>query len=148
MQLKIGLATLVGSGGASFGSFGGNANNMNSFAQLPSPTSAPAAAGQLPQQPSPCLLITNMFDPAQETEPEWDADIAEEMRDESGKYGPLLHVHVDKHSAGHVYLRFDNTGAAQAAYAAMHGRFFGGRQLHATYIPLEAYASRFPAGGA
>ena len=88
-----------------------------------------------------------MFDPAQESEPEWDEDIAEEMRDESSKYGRLLHVHVDKASAGHVYLRFDSVAAAQAAYAAMHGRFFGGRQLHATYIPEATYTSRFPGSG-
>lgn len=157
-QLKIGLATQIGSGGTSFGgnfggSFGGGFNNTNNnFAQLPSPTSTPAAtaaaASLLPLQlPSPCLLIVNMFDPTQESEPDWDTDIADEMRDESSKFGRLLHVHVDKASAGHVYLRFEDVAGAQAAYAAMHGRFFGGRQLHATYIPPEVYTSRFPGSG-
>ena len=137
VQLKIGLATQVGSG---------SVNYSNQSSQLPSPSSAafPLASLLQPIQPSSCLLIVNMFDPAQETEPDWDQDIADEMRDESSKFGRLLHVHVDKASAGHVYLRFEGVPAAQAAYAAMHGRFFGGRQLHATYIPEATYQSRFP----
>lgn len=151
VQLKIGLATQIGSGG-------GSGANGNYISQLPSPTSTttplptttptPAPTSLLPLQvPSPCLLIVNMFDPLQETEPDWDTDIADEMRDESAKFGHLTHVHVEKASAGHVYLRFDSAVAAQSAYAAMHGRFFGGRQLHATYIPEVAYTSRFPGSG-
>ena len=142
-QMKIGLATQIGSGGGS----GGYNMQPTHFSQLPSPSSAVAASLLPLQLPSSCLLIVNMFDPTEETEADWDQDIAEEMRDESSKFGRLLHVHVEKASAGHVYLRFDSVAAAQAAYAAMHGRFFGGRQLHATYIPEAAYTSRFPGSG-
>ena len=109
---------------------------------LPSPSSSSSllsSPSALPQLPSPCLLIANMFDPREETEPEWDADIAEEMKEESAKYGRLLHVHVDRQSQGHVYLRFAHTDGAVAAFAALNGRWFGGRQLVATYIPEPTY---------
>ena len=114
---------------------------------VPSPALSPSSSSSLPstsssalpQLPSPCLLIANMFDPREETEAEWDVDIAEEMKEESAKYGRLLHVHVDKQSQGHVYLRFATVDAAAAAFAALHGRWFGGRQLVATYIPEPTY---------
>jgi hypothetical protein len=33
-----------------------------------------------------------------ETEPDWDTDIAADVKDEAGKYGPVLHIFVDKNS--------------------------------------------------
>lgn len=48
--------------------------------------------------PTPCLLLTNMFDPAQQSGEEWVADLTEDVRDECSKYGKLLHVFVDKDS--------------------------------------------------
>lgn len=33
-----------------------------------------------------------------ETEPDWDTEIAADVKDEAGKYGPVLHIHVDKNS--------------------------------------------------
>ena len=96
------------------------------------------------QPPTPFLLIANMFDPREETEPDWDVDIAEEMKEEGGKHGPLLHVHVDRASMGHVYLHFAAVDGAQAACTAFHGRWFGGRQLQASYLPEAAYLQKFP----
>ncbi|KAK9803366.1 hypothetical protein WJX73_009745 [Symbiochloris irregularis] len=54
---------------------------------------------------TPCILLKNMFDPAEETEQDWDQDIAEEAKEECSKYGGVLHVHVDRNSKGFVYLR-------------------------------------------
>ncbi|KAE8734944.1 Splicing factor isoform 2 [Hibiscus syriacus] len=38
-------------------------------------------------QPSECLLLKNMFDPATETEPDFDLDIKEDVEEECSKYG-------------------------------------------------------------
>lgn len=48
--------------------------------------------------PTPCLLIKNMFDPAAQTEPNWDLEIADDVRDEASRFGPVSHVFVDKDS--------------------------------------------------
>ncbi|KAL6270857.1 hypothetical protein ACE6H2_027768 [Prunus campanulata] len=46
--------------------------------------------------PSECLLLKNMFDPAVETEPNFDLDIKEDVQEECSKYGNLRHIFVDK----------------------------------------------------
>ena len=46
-----------------------------------------------------------MFDPAEETEPGWDLEIAEDTKAECSKYGPVLHAYVDSSSKGFVYLK-------------------------------------------
>merc|ERR1719445_1224039 len=64
---------------------------------------------------SPCLLLSNMFDPAKETDPDFDLDIREDVMDEVGKYGQLRHIYVDKTSVdGKVYLKFSNSTGATA----------------------------------
>jgi len=109
----------------------------------------------LPQAPPPpvvprvqvstCIIIKNMFSPAEETEPNWDQDIKEDVSIEAGKHGRLKHVFVDKNSAGHVYLRYEDTNAAQMAVAALNGRWFGSRQISAEYMPEATYLLKFPA---
>ncbi|MBA0851770.1 hypothetical protein Goshw_025612 [Gossypium schwendimanii] len=47
-------------------------------------------------QPSECLLLKNMFDPATETEPDFDLDIKEDVEEECSKYGRVKHIYVDK----------------------------------------------------
>ena len=39
-----------------------------------------------------------------ETADNWDAEIAEDVGGECGKYGPVEHVHVDRDSRGFVYV--------------------------------------------
>lgn len=48
--------------------------------------------------PTQCLLLKNMFDVAQQTEPNWVQEITEDVRDECSKYGQVLHTFVDKDS--------------------------------------------------
>lgn len=48
--------------------------------------------------PTQCLLLKNMFDASQQTEPEWEKEVAEDVRDECSKFGAVLHLHVDKAS--------------------------------------------------
>ncbi|KNA05378.1 hypothetical protein SOVF_190900 isoform A [Spinacia oleracea] len=94
--------------------------------------------------PSECLLLKNMFDPSLETEPDFDLDIKEDVQDECTKFGPLKHIFVDKNTEGYVYLKFDNTQSAMNAQRALHGRWFAGKMISATYmLPLE-YEAKFP----
>ncbi|MBA0706078.1 hypothetical protein Golax_018218 [Gossypium laxum] len=85
-------------------------------------------------QPSECLLLKNMFDPATETEPDFDLDIKEDVEEECSKYGRVKHIYVDKNSGGCVYLRFDSTEAAGKAQRAMHMRWFAGRSISALFM--------------
>ncbi|GFY94568.1 splicing factor, CC1-like protein [Actinidia rufa] len=84
--------------------------------------------------PSECLLLKNMFDPKLETEPDFDLDIKEDVQDECSKFGSLKHIYVEKNSDGFVYLRFENTQAAISAQRALHGRWFAGKMITATFM--------------
>ncbi|XP_078173429.1 uncharacterized protein LOC144567217 [Carex rostrata] len=94
--------------------------------------------------PTECLLLKNMFDPSTETEPDFDLDIKEDVQDECTKYGPLKHIYVDKNSSGFVYLRFDGVGAAMKAQNSLHGRWFAGKMITATYMTPQQYDAKFP----
>ncbi|KAF3947873.1 hypothetical protein CMV_026061 [Castanea mollissima] len=94
--------------------------------------------------PSECLLLKDMFDPNDETEPDFELDIKEDVQNECLKFGKLNHIFVDKNSAGFVYLRFENTQGAVAAQRALHGRWFAGKMITATYMVPQAYEAKFP----
>lgn len=57
-----------------------------------------------------------------ETDPGWDKDIRDEVLEECQKYGPVVHLAVDKFSKGNVYVRFATVDGARAARLVMHGR--------------------------
>jgi RNA-binding protein 39 len=85
--------------------------------------------------PSVNVLVCNMFDPATETEPEWDLDIREDMLEECSKYGQVDTVHVEKHKPGGiVLLKFATVEAAVKAANSLNGRFFAGRMITAAFI--------------
>ncbi|GAA0146476.1 RNA splicing factor [Lithospermum erythrorhizon] len=98
--------------------------------------------------PSECLLLKNMFDPATETDPEFDLDIKDDVYEECSKYGHVKHIHVDKNSAGYVYLRFDNVEGASRAQQAMHRRWFARRLISAIYLQPYEYDAKFKGGAA
>ncbi|CAN6870270.1 unnamed protein product [Brassica oleracea] len=89
--------------------------------------------------PSECLLLKNMFDSSTETELDFDKDIEEDVRDECSKFGELNHIFVDKNSMGFVYLRFENAQAAMGAQRALHGRWFAGKMITATYMVHDLF---------
>ncbi|KAK8311880.1 hypothetical protein V6Z12_D01G002100 [Gossypium hirsutum] len=94
--------------------------------------------------PSECLLLKNMFDPTLETEPEFDLDIKEDVQEECSKFGKLKHIHVDRDSAGFVYLRFEDAQGAINAQRNLHGRWFAGKMITATYMVPQTYEAKFP----
>ncbi len=55
--------------------------------------------------PSRFVLLSNMFDPSTETEPEWENDVKEDTIEECSKFGKVLNCKVDKESkSGMVYV--------------------------------------------
>ncbi|KAG9147481.1 hypothetical protein Leryth_007291 [Lithospermum erythrorhizon] len=119
------------------------------FGQVPGVPSSgiPVPAMDTVGVPSECLLLKNMFDPKLETEPDFDLDIKEDVQDECSKFGTLKHIYVDKNSEGLVYLRFEITPAAISAQRALHGRWFAGKMITATYMAPDTYEAKFPGSG-
>ncbi|KAB1219999.1 RNA-binding protein rsd1 [Morella rubra] len=97
--------------------------------------------------PSECLMLKDMFDPKIESETDFDLDIKEDVQEECSKFGNLKHIFVDKNSAGFVYLRFETTQASAAAQRALHGRWFAGKMITATFMVPQAYEAKFPDSG-
>lgn len=102
-----------------------------------------------PVQPAPsiatqCFLLSNMFDPATETNPSWDTEITDDVIEECRKHGGILHVYVDKASQGNVYVKCPSIATAVMAVNSLHGRWFAGRVITAAYVPLINYHSLFP----
>ncbi|XP_038693210.1 RNA-binding protein 39-like isoform X2 [Tripterygium wilfordii] len=121
---------------------------------VPALTGFPGTSLQLPSvtvpsvdmigNPSECLLLKNMFDPTAETEPDFDLDIKEDVEEECSKFGHLKHAYVDKNTAGFVYVRFDNSLSAMNAQRSLHGRWFAGKMITATFMTPQAYEAQFP----
>lgn len=103
----------------------------------PTPQSAPPIATQ-------CFLLSNMFDPATETNPTWDTEIQDDVIEECTKHGGILHVYVDKASQGNVYVKCPSIATAVLAVNSLHGRWFAGRVITAAYVPLVNYHALFP----
>ena len=77
-----------------------------------------------------CFLLSNMFDPANETAPNWDLEIRDDVIDECTRHGGVLHIYVDKLAAqGNVYVKCNSIAAAVASVNALHGRWFAGTVL-------------------
>ncbi|KAJ3682476.1 hypothetical protein LUZ60_015049 [Juncus effusus] len=94
--------------------------------------------------PSECLLLKNMFDPSLETEPDFDLDIKDDVQEECSKFGVVKHIFVDKNTSGFVYLRFDSINSAMNAQRALHGRWFAGKMITATFMTPQQYEAKFP----
>ncbi|KNE56221.1 CC1-like family splicing factor [Allomyces macrogynus ATCC 38327] len=94
---------------------------------------------------STCLLLTNMFDPAEETEPDWDKEIETDVQQECERsYGAVAHIRAIKESPGHVYVKFATLDSANRAREGLHGRWFGSRQVSATVVPEATYRDQLP----
>ncbi|XP_075151726.1 RNA-binding protein 39-like protein Caper [Haematobia irritans] len=100
---------------------------------------------QNPPIATQCFLLSNMFDPRTETNPNWDLEIRDDVIDECSKHGGVLHIFVDKVTpTGNVYVKCPSITTAVLAVNALHGRWFAGRVIGASYVPLLNYHSMFP----
>ncbi|KAJ2931145.1 hypothetical protein H1R20_g5968, partial [Candolleomyces eurysporus] len=122
---------------------GGNLNAasrqalMQKLARTEQPAAPePIARPNIPQtMQSRSVLLKNMFDPDDETEANWDKELAEDVKGEcESKYGPVSALKVEKDSQGEIYVKFDTIESAKAAIQSLNGRWFGGRQISATFI--------------
>lgn len=145
---RSGIATSI-TGPLGVPALNGSATNQSAI-NLPVNGQVAVAAPVLPVaaslpigSPTECLLLNNMFDPGTETEPDFDVDIKEDVEEECSKCGRVIHIYVDKNSAGCVYLRFESVEAAAAAQRAMHGRWFAGRQISALFMQPQLYEAKF-----
>ncbi|CAD7079248.1 unnamed protein product [Hermetia illucens] len=75
------------------------ANALLATAPQPAPVQQPQPAPTIATQ---CFMLSNMFDPATESNPNWDTEIEDDVIDECKKHGGILHVYVDKESQGNV----------------------------------------------
>ncbi|XP_063922805.1 RNA-binding protein 39 isoform X2 [Zophobas morio] len=92
-----------------------------------------------------CFMLSNMFDPATESNQNWDVEIRDDVIEECNKHGGVLHVYVDKGSPqGNVYVKCPSIATAVASVNSLHGRWFAGRVITAAYVPLLNYHSLFP----
>ncbi|XP_057492866.1 uncharacterized protein LOC130778320 isoform X1 [Actinidia eriantha] len=107
------------------------------------PTLVTSVATEPIGKPSECLLLKNMFDPATETDPEFDLDIRDDVQEECSNYGKVKHIYVNKNSAGYVYLRFETVEAAAGAQRAMHNRWFARRLISAVFLQPYEYEAKF-----
>lgn len=100
---------------------------------------------ETPQIATQCFLLVNMFDPATETNMNWDQEIQDDVVEECNKHGGVLHVYVDVASSeGKVYVKCPSIATSVLSVNALHGRWFAGRVISAAYVPLVTYHQLFP----
>ncbi|EDV29072.1 uncharacterized protein TRIADDRAFT_37071 [Trichoplax adhaerens] len=128
-----------------------NATTVPVSVPVPVPVPGPTlpATGLIPAantvQASPCFLISNMFDPAKETDQDWDLDIRDDIIEECNKHGNVYHVYVDKTSPkGIVYVKCQTIDVAARAVKSLNGRWFAGNMITAQFLSLASYHTTFP----
>lgn len=95
-------------------------------------------------QASRCVLVRNMFDPAEEEGEEWIKELEDDVRAEcEDKYGHVVHIALDPNTQGDIYLKFDKVQGGENAIKGLNGRFFGGRQITAQPVVDAVYSSLF-----
>jgi RNA-binding protein 39 len=115
------------------------------LASAPQPVSSQPVEEEPQSIATQCFLLVNMFDPATETQPQWDQEIQDDVIEECIKHGGVLHVYVDVASPeGKVYVKCPSIATAVLAVNALHGRWFAGRVITAAYVSLIAYHRLFP----
>ncbi|KAH8100679.1 hypothetical protein BXZ70DRAFT_1008166 [Cristinia sonorae] len=123
---------------------GGNLNAasrqalMQKLARIDQPATRPQPIMKpnIPQSmQSRSVLLKNMFNPEDETERDWDKDLAEDVKGEcEDKYGKVEFIKVEKDSEGEIYVKFDTVESAKNAIQGLNGRWFGGNQVSAMFI--------------
>lgn len=77
--------------------------------------------------------------------PNWEEEIRDDVIQECSKYGGVVHIYVDSEAPeGNIYIKCPSIAIATAAMHGLNGRFFAGRQIMASFIPIAVYHQRFP----
>ncbi|GAA95989.1 uncharacterized protein L969DRAFT_105412 [Mixia osmundae IAM 14324] len=116
------------------GEIGPNLNNIGRIELMQKLARTDAASNQppptvmrpnIPTAASRCILLKNMFDPAEETEPTWDTDLRDDVKEEiQSKYGAVAELVVQRDSTeGAIYLKMEDTNGAAKALSGLNGRW-------------------------
>ncbi|CCC13655.1 hypothetical protein SMACR_07222 [Sordaria macrospora] len=90
---------------------------------------------------SRCVVLHNMFDPAEEEGEDWIKELEDDVREEAeAKYGHVVHISLDPNSAGDIYLKFDKVQGGENAIKGLNGRYFGGRMITAAPVVDAVYS--------
>ncbi|KAI2622846.1 hypothetical protein GGS21DRAFT_541521 [Xylaria nigripes] len=93
---------------------------------------------------SRCVVLHNMFDPAEEEGESWVKELEDDVRQEAEeKYGHVVHISLDANSQGDIYLKFDKVQGGENAIKGLNGRYFGGRMISAAPVVDAVYSSLF-----
>jgi len=101
-----------------------------------------ANAAQAAESSSRCVVLKNMFDRLSDeasSNPNFFAELAEDVRGECAKLGTVLHASADKWSNGFVYLKMLTHAEAARVKERMHGRFFAKNKIIAEFIEEPQY---------
>ncbi|KAL4427659.1 hypothetical protein ABPG75_001748 [Micractinium tetrahymenae] len=118
----------------------------------PAGTSAPEQqpakrqrAASFNRPPTKVVLLTNMIGPG-----EVDKDLDREVGEECSKYGTVTNVMIFEvmepgfpaDQAVRIFVEFDRVEEATKALIDLQGRFFGGREVEASFFEEERFAKR------
>ena len=94
---------------------------------------------------TPCFQLANLFNPKEESGSNWWDEIRDDVLYQCNGFGGICHISVDTQDEnGIVFLKAPSIAVAAECVGNLHGRFFGGRTIKASYIPLQAYHYKFP----
>ncbi|KAI7621256.1 splicing factor, CC1-like protein [Hortaea werneckii] len=102
---------------------------------------------QVDQTPaSRCVILKNMYNQAEETDPNWQRELEEDVRTEcQEKYGEVVHIGLAlDNNDGEIYIKFDRVQGGENAIRGLNGRYFGGRMITAQYVVEAVYHMNFP----
>ena len=86
-------------------------------------------------RPSNHILVHNMFDKDEETEPGWEEDIKLDFEEECAQYGKISSaVVMSKEAGGKIYATFEAVGGAMSCAKNLAGRWFDKRQLRVEFV--------------
>lgn len=92
--------------------------------------------------PTRAILVRNMFDKDEETEPSWQEEIRLDFEEECSKYGKMVKVVVMyKEEGGKIYAAFETIDGAKTCASSLAGRWFDKRQLRVEFVPEESVPS-------
>ena len=110
------------------------------------PSGVGGAGGGGGQGESRCVVLKNMFDRLSDeaaSNPNFFAELAEDVRGECAKLGTVLYCAADKWSNGFVYVKMLGPAEAARLIEVMHGRFFAKNKILAGYVPEDQLDKKF-----
>ncbi|KAJ2803169.1 Phosphatidylinositol-3-phosphatase SAC1 [Coemansia guatemalensis] len=113
----------------------------DSTAMVVSPEPAPKQSTNSASsaEPRQVLLLKNMVDPREETEPNWRDELSEDVKGECLKFGRIVSVTVSHGMDGDIFVHFADAESAERARQSMNARWFGGRKIEAELLATTPY---------